>query len=151
MHWYLFALIAFLGNAFDMIDGMVARKYNKVTAFGGFLDSTMDRVADFLIITSFAFAGIVRWEIVAPFLLFSFLISYTRSRGELANNRVSFAVGLMERTERLITIFVALLLYMFIPNVFIFGLNIVEVIFLGLAFLSLYTSYQRIMHAYRNL
>jgi len=54
-----------------MLDGMVARKYHKVTAYGGFLDSTMDRVADFLIITAFSFGGIVRWEIVAPLLLFA--------------------------------------------------------------------------------
>src|SRR6266480_3377794 len=57
-HWYVAAIIAFLGNIFDLVDGMVARKYNKVTAFGGFLDSTLDRVSDFLIITAFAFAGI---------------------------------------------------------------------------------------------
>src|SRR5579862_4764837 len=89
-HWYILALIALIGNGFDMLDGMVARKYHKVTNFGGFLDSTMDRVADFLIITVFAFTGIVRWEIVAPFLLFAYLTSYVRSRGELANPKVSF-------------------------------------------------------------
>src|SRR5579863_7156235 len=69
-HWYLLAIIAFLGNGFDMLDGMVARKYHKVTKFGGFLDSTMDRVSDFLLITAFAFTGIVTWLIVAPLLLF---------------------------------------------------------------------------------
>ncbi|HSA83332.1 MAG TPA: CDP-alcohol phosphatidyltransferase family protein, partial [Patescibacteria group bacterium] len=101
-HWFLAAIIAFTGNLFDMLDGMIARKYQKVTAFGGFLDSTFDRISDFLMITAFAFAGIVSWNIAAPVLLFSFLISYTRSRGELANPSVSFAVGMIERTERLI-------------------------------------------------
>lgn len=150
-HWYLWALIAFVGNGFDMLDGMVARKYHKVTAFGGFLDSTMDRVADFLIITAFAFGGIVRWEIVAPLLLFAYLTSYVRSRGELANRQVSFAMGLIERPERLVLIFVALLLYMIFPTATFAGLNIAEATFTFIMLLSLYTVFQRVSHAYKNL
>lgn len=150
-HWYLFALVAFIGNGFDLIDGMVARKYQKVTAFGGFLDSTMDRVADFLLITAFAFGEIVRWEIVAPLLLFSYLTSYVRSRGELANHSVSFAIGLIERTERLLLIFVALLFYVVFPTATFLGLNIAEGFFVLITLLSLYTVIQRITHAYKKL
>ncbi len=151
MHWYVFALIAFIGNVFDLLDGMIARKYNKVTAFGGFLDSTLDRVSDFFIITAFAFAGIVRWELAAPLLLFSFLISYARSRGELASPSVSFAVGLIERTERLVLTISALLLYMLFPNFILWRLNIAEIVFGVLVILSFYTFLQRVMHAYKNL
>lgn len=150
-HWYILSLIALLGNGFDMLDGMVARKYHKVTNFGGFLDSTMDRVADFLIITAFAFGGIVGWEIIAPFLLFAYLTSYVRSRGELANPKVSFAVGLIERSERIVLIFFALLLYIISPAAEFFGLNIAEVTFIFLSLLSLYTVIQRIAHAYNKL
>ncbi len=150
-HMYIWALIAFIGNGFDFIDGMVARKYNKVTAFGGFLDSTLDRIADFLMISSFAFAGIVRWEIVAPLLLFSFLISYTRSRGELANPAISFAVGIIERTERLIAIISAVIFYMLFPTINILSFNIAETILIILGALSFYTFLQRIMHAYKKL
>lgn len=150
-HWYFLALIALVGNGFDMLDGMVARKYHKVTNFGGFLDSTMDRFADFLIITVFAFAGVVRWEIVAPFLLFAYLTSYIRSRGELANSKVSFAVGLIERSERIVLIFFSLLLYIVFPAANFFGFNIAEVTFLFLTLLSLYTVIQRIAHAYKYL
>lgn len=150
-HWYWITLIAFIGQGFDMLDGMVARKYHKTTAYGGFLDSTIDRVADFLLITSFAFAGIVRWEIVAPFLLFAFLTSYVRSRGELANTKVSFAVGVIERPERVILIFLALILYIFFPTMNYFGFNIAEVTFLFITLLSLYTVLQRVNHAYKNL
>jgi archaetidylinositol phosphate synthase len=151
MHWYFLALVVFTGSIFDLMDGMIARKYNKVTAFGGFLDSTLDRVSDFFIITAFAFAGIVRWEIVAPFLLFSFLISYTRSRGELAGTNVSFAVGLIERTERLVLTIIALLLYMLLPNVVLWGLNIAEIVFAALVILSFYTFLQRVIYAYKKL
>ena len=150
-HWYILALIALVGNGFDMLDGMVARKYHKVTSFGGFLDSTMDRFADFLLITAFAFAGIVSWKIVAPFLLFAYLTSYVRSRGELANPKVSFAVGLIERSERIALIFFSLLLFIIFPTSYFFGLNIAEVAFLFLTLLSLYTVIQRIAHAYKYL
>jgi archaetidylinositol phosphate synthase len=148
---YILALIAFVGNLFDLLDGMVARRYKKVSAFGGFLDSTLDRVGDFLLITPFAFAGIVGWEIVAPLLLFAFLTSYIRSRGELAKPSVSFAVGIIERTERLIIIFLALLLYVLLPNLLLAGFNVVEVSFLFLGILSVYTVYQRVIFAYKNL
>ena len=105
-HQYGLALLAFVGNGFDMIDGMVARKYHKVSSFGAFLDSTMDRVSDFFIITAFAFGGIVRWELVAPLLLFSFLISYARGTSEKlsyakGDMKTKFNVGWIERTERL--------------------------------------------------
>ncbi len=150
-HWYILALIALIGNGFDMLDGMVARKYHKVTNFGGFLDSTMDRIADFLIITAFAFSGIVSWVIVAPFLLFAYLTSYVRSRGELANPNVSFAIGLIERSERLILIFIALLIYILFPTINFFGFNIAEVSFIFLSLVSLYTVIQRIAHAYNKL
>ena len=150
-HWYLLGLIALIGNGFDLIDGMVARRYHKVTKFGGFLDSTMDRVADFFIITAFAFAGMVRWEIVMPLLLFAYLTSYVRSRGELADPKVSFAMGLIERSERLVLLFLALLFYMLFPAIKFFTLNIAEVTFTFLALLSLYTVVQRVNHAYKNL
>lgn len=150
-HWYFLAFIAFIGQGFDMIDGMVARKYHKVSAFGGFLDSTMDRVSDFLLITAFAFAGIIRWEIVAPLLLFAYLTSYVRSRGELANPKVSFAMGIVERPERVIFIFLALVLFIIFPTTNYFGFNIAEVTFIFIALLSLYTVLQRVTHAYKNL
>jgi phosphatidylglycerophosphate synthase len=150
-HLYVWGIIMLILSGFDMLDGMVARTHHKVSAFGGFLDSTIDRVADFLIITAFAFGNLVRWEIVAPLLLFSFLTSYVRSRGELANPKVSFAMGLIERPERLVLILLALLFDMFFPTFTFVSLNIAEVTFLFIAFLSLYTVIQRIAHAYKFL
>src|SRR6185437_13696754 len=121
------ALVVFAGNILDLLDGMVARKFHKVTSFGGFLDSTMDRFSDFLVITAFSFGGIVRWDITALLFLFSFLTSYIRSRGELASQKhVSFAVGWIERPERLVLIFISLIAYVFLPHVMISGYNLLE-------------------------
>ncbi len=151
-HWYFWAIIFFLGNVFDMLDGAVAKRFHKVTAFGGFLDSTFDRIADFFIITSFGFAGLSNWPIVLSLLLFSYLVSYARSRAELASKATqTFAVGLIERTERLAIVFVSLILYLLFPSVKIAHLNILEVFFLLLTGLSIITLYQRVRSAYKRL
>lgn len=151
-HLYLLAIIAFIGNIFDLLDGMVARKYHKVTAFGGFLDSTLDRVSDFFIISAFAFGGLVRWEIAVVLLFVSFLISYMRSRGELAApQRVKFDMGIVERSERLVIIFFSLVFFLVFPKVTISSFTVPEAFFIILILLSLLTVFQRGIHAYKNL
>ncbi len=151
--WYALALIAFIFNGLDMLDGMVARAQGKVTAFGGFLDSTIDRFADFTVLVAFGFAGLVRWEIVLPLVLLTYLISYIRSRTELAakDKNLVASVGLVERTERLTVVFIGLLLYATFPNAAMAGQNIVTLVFVVLATLSAVTVGQRVVFAYRNL
>jgi len=150
--WYLLALVAFIFLAVDLLDGMVARYANKVTPFGSLLDSTIDRFADFTVIAVFGFAGIVRWNIVLPLLLASFMISYIRSRIELASDKkISGAVGLVERTERMLTVFVGLLLYAIFPHAQWGGFNIAELLFLALTLASIYTVGQRAAFAYKKL
>lgn len=150
--WYALALFALVLNAADMLDGLVARSQNKVTAFGGFLDSTIDRFADFTVLVAFAFTNIVDWKLVAPLLLLTYLISYIRSRTELAaKGNLVAAVGIMERTERLTAIFIGLLLYAIWPQAALFGLNVLELTFVLLLVLSAVTVGQRIMFAYRKL
>jgi len=149
---YAWALAGFIFIGVDLLDGLVARAANKVTAFGGFLDSTIDRFADFTVISVFGFAGIARWSIVVPLLLLSFLISYIRSRTELAaKNKLVAAVGLIERTERMMIVFIGLLLFMFFKSFHLWGFNIAELSLLLLSILSAYTVAQRIMFAYQKL
>jgi archaetidylinositol phosphate synthase len=149
---YIWALVVFIFNGVDLLDGMVARASGKVTAFGGFLDSTIDRFADFVVIAAFGFAGIVAWEIILPLILVSFLISYIRSRTELAATKpLSAAVGIVERTERLIFVFIGLLLYQLFPDAAVSGLNLAEISFVILGLLSVFTVGQRVRFAYKNL
>ncbi len=152
--WFLAAIIAFLGSFLDMIDGMIARKYNKVSSFGGFLDSTIDRISNFFVITAFSFAGIVRWEITTPLLLFAFLTSYIRAQGGLRSKKgADFAsgVGIIEHSERMIMIVFSVVLFMIYPNVLLYGLNLAELTLIILTILSLFTVIQRIKYAYENL
>lgn len=150
--YYNFALLIFPFLAVDLLDGAVARMTGKVTAFGGFLDSTIDRISDFLIISAFGFGLIVRWEIVVIFLFAAFLVSYIRSRGELASNKtLSFNMGLIERTERMIGIFIGLIGYLLAPSFTFGGYNIIELAFILLIFSSFITVIQRVLWAYKKL
>ena len=149
---YALALFVFIFNGVDMLDGMVARMSGKVTAFGGFLDSTIDRVADFTIIAVFGFAGLVGWNIILPLLMLTYLISYIRSRTELAAKGTLVAsVGFLERTERLIGVFLGLLLYAIFPDAQLWGQNIIGIMCLVLIVLSAWTVGQRVVFAYKKL
>ncbi len=149
---YWWALVAIILNALDMLDGLVARMSNKVSAFGGLLDSTIDRVADFTIIAAFGFAGITSWRIIVPLLMVTYLISYIRSRTELAaKGNLVASVGIMERTERFITIFLGLTIFAIFPRVHIFGQNIMSCVCIVLIVLSLITVFQRMRFAYKKL
>ncbi|HEV2412660.1 MAG TPA: CDP-alcohol phosphatidyltransferase family protein [Candidatus Saccharimonadales bacterium] len=153
--WYWFAIVALFLCILDMIDGMIARQENKVSPFGAFLDSTLDRVADFVIITAFGFANLVHWYVVLPFLLFAYLTSYVRSRIELAakdhNDKLLAGVGILERPERIIGIGVALLLYILFPHVMIWHQNTIALLFIVLIVLSVITVWQRFEFARKHL
>lgn len=152
---YVAALLIYIGNFLDFVDGIVARTQGKMSKFGGFLDSVVDRGVDCILISAFGFAGIVRWEIIIPLLIVSFLISYARSRGELASaSTVIFNVGIVERTERLVTVYVGLLLWLAVPGSSMWTaskLNVAEVIFAILLVFSVYTLWQRMRYAYEKL
>lgn len=149
---YIAALVVFIFNAVDLLDGLVARAQNKVTAFGGFLDSTIDRFADFVVIAVFGFAGLVGWNIVMPLILCTYLISYIRSRTELAaKGKLVASVGIMERTERLVMIFIGLALYAVWPHVLLAGYNILAITLILITALSVITIAQRVEFAYRKL
>lgn len=150
MYWW--ALVVFVFNAADMLDGMVARATGRVTAFGGFLDSTIDRFADFTVIAAFAFAGLAEWSLIAPLIMLTYLISYMRSRIELAaDNKIKADVGIIERTERLLVIFLSLLLYTIFPTAQLWGQNIIEIACWVLIALSVVTVWQRSAFAYKKL
>jgi archaetidylinositol phosphate synthase len=85
----------------DALDGAIARIYGEATAFGGFLDSLLDRYADAIIFCGIIIGGLCDpfWGLVA--LIGSLLVSYARARAEAEGVRME-AVGIAERPERLI-------------------------------------------------
>ncbi|RME06251.1 MAG: CDP-alcohol phosphatidyltransferase family protein [Deltaproteobacteria bacterium] len=92
-----------LCGIFDVLDGKIARKTNRVSRYGAFMDSTFDRYAEGVV-----FLGLVShfhpsypMTLAVVFALFgSFMVSYTKARGESLG--VACSVGLMQRPERIV-------------------------------------------------
>jgi CDP-diacylglycerol--glycerol-3-phosphate 3-phosphatidyltransferase len=92
---------------FDMVDGKVARETNRVTRFGGFFDSVLDRYSDLGLLMGLLvyYASIDRYFYVvltAIVMTGSVMVSYTRSRAE--NTIPKCKVGFLERPERIVLI-----------------------------------------------
>ncbi|MEY4735675.1 MAG: hypothetical protein RL428_1010 [Actinomycetota bacterium] len=89
----------------DLFDGAIARLSERgASSWGGFLDSTCDRLTDSAILGSLAIYCILEdlaiYPVVIASLVFGFLVPYIRAKSE--SYGVSCTVGIAERTERLI-------------------------------------------------
>jgi len=92
-----------LGGVADILDGRIARALGVASRRGAFLDSTLDRFAEFA-----AFVGLallfrdseVALVLVVTALGGSLLVSYARARGESVG--VVCKLGVMQRAERLL-------------------------------------------------
>ena len=142
------AAILTAGSLLDAVDGALARATGGTTAFGGFLDSTLDRAAEAVL-----FGGVAAYYLASspdpamPVLLAmvaltgSFLVSYTRARAESLG--LTAEVGLAPRVERLVLVIGGIGL----AGV---GFEIALIIALGVvAGLSVATAAQRIWHVHR--
>jgi CDP-diacylglycerol--glycerol-3-phosphate 3-phosphatidyltransferase len=101
--------MVFLAGLFDMLDGRVARLTNRVTPFGGFFDSVLDRYSDLcLMIGLLVFYGRINrfWYVtlVAIVMIGSVMVSYSRARAE--NLIPTCKVGFLERPERMVLILI---------------------------------------------
>jgi CDP-diacylglycerol--glycerol-3-phosphate 3-phosphatidyltransferase len=99
------AAVLFLAAFLDMADGQVARLVGRVTAFGAFLDSTLDRYADLalymgLVVHYTLIGRSFYMALAAVAMASSFMVSYSRARAE--SLIPSCKVGFMERPERLV-------------------------------------------------
>lgn len=105
-------LVMLFGGTFDMLDGAVARVSGRVTRFGGFLDSVIDRYSDMLMLF-----GLLIWYAKVDRLFYvgltgmaiigSVMISYTRARAESLIPKCK--VGFLERAERVVLLIIAAL------------------------------------------
>ena len=97
---------------FDMVDGRVARETNRVTRFGGFFDSVLDRYSDLGLLVGLLvyYASINRFFYVvltAIVMTGTVMVSYTRARAE--NSIPRCKVGFLERPERVVLIIIGAL------------------------------------------
>ncbi len=151
--WLLLLATAFLlASGFcDTLDGIIARTFKQVTAFGGFFDSVLDRYADAIIYAAIIIAGLsnTAW---GPFwgpiwglatLSGSLLVSYSRARAEAAGLKME-SVGLAERAERMLILAVVTLIAFFWLSVLGYGVAL-------LAILSNLTVIQRVIYVFNEL
>ncbi len=125
----------------DAVDGLLARETGRVSTFGAFLDSTMDRFAEFflflgLMVYLFGIkdAGVGDACLVLSALAGSFLVSYTRARAEALGYHCK--VGLLTRFERLLVFAVGLIFDLVYPALWIIA------VFANL------TAIQRVFHVF---
>jgi archaetidylinositol phosphate synthase len=108
---YLLPVIILLAGLMDVLDGAVARAANRTTPFGSYLDSVTDRVSDVLLFLAMAMAGVNQY-ITMVALAFSLIVSYSRAKGELLNVKME-GIGVAERGDRLIILFIMSILLLF--------------------------------------
>lgn len=99
------ATVIFFAGFLDMLDGQVARRAKRVTAFGAFFDSTLDRYSDMALymglLVYYAVNGRAAYVILAAVATAgSVMVSYSRARAE--SLIPSCKVGFMERPERVV-------------------------------------------------
>ena len=109
----LAGVLLIVAAVFDAIDGALARLSDRVTRFGAFFDSTLDRYAEaaiFLGILIYFYGQGAGTEVFLTYLAIvgSLMVSYTRARGEGLG--VSIRGGLLSRLERMAILILLLLL-----------------------------------------
>jgi len=132
---------------FDQLDGVVARLQGP-TKLGSFLDSTLDRIGDYLIFFGIILGGYT--EIYIPILYLglitlagAFLTSYTRAKIESLGIPNMYGVGLLERTDRVPLILIGSILLIWFDTA----------IWWTMVFLAIGTNItviQRIVFAFKN-
>jgi phosphatidylglycerophosphate synthase len=145
------ALVLFAG-IFDMFDGAMARVCNAATTFGAFLDSTLDRYSESIILGGLLYYALQRptlhetlwpwtneqqWMIALIFVaaIGSLMVSYTKARAEGLG--LDCRTGMLARPERVVILAIGLL-----TGTTIWALTL-------LAVLSHVTAVERIIHVWR--
>ncbi len=108
-------IVLIVANLFDMLDGNVARLSGRVTRFGGFLDSSLDRLSDMVVFLGIMifYAGntpehsLLNVTLAGVGMIFSVMVSYTTARSE--GFGVKANVGFLQRPERVVLLIIGAL------------------------------------------
>jgi CDP-diacylglycerol---glycerol-3-phosphate 3-phosphatidyltransferase len=151
-HHFVLAGVAFiLGSLCDMFDGRYSRMSGKGTPFGAFLDSTLDRVEEGIVLAAvavwFAQDGndvAVGATVIA--VVGSYMVSYTRARAEALG--VGGKVGIASRAVRVVILSVGLV---FAAGELVPDFDLLEPAIYVMAALTVFTALQRVLHVRRQL
>jgi CDP-diacylglycerol--glycerol-3-phosphate 3-phosphatidyltransferase len=149
--FFLGGIAYIVGSVCDTLDGRYSRMSGKGTSFGAFLDSTLDRIEEGLVLTSvgayFARTGDDLAAAACVFaVLASLMVSYTRARAEALG--VECKVGIADRPVRVVILSIGLV---FAKGAGLLGVDLLAPAVYVLAALSAITVVQRIWHVRKAL
>ena len=150
-HLFWGGLAFVVGSVCDTLDGRYSRMSGKGTQFGAFLDSTLDRIEEGIVLCAVAayFSKAGNHDAVAAVVLAvlaSLMVSYTRARAEALG--VECKVGIADRAVRVVILSAGLLLA---QGLFLGDFDLLEPAVYVLAALSVITVVQRIWHVRKAL
>jgi CDP-diacylglycerol--glycerol-3-phosphate 3-phosphatidyltransferase len=150
--YFFLAGVAFvLGSICDTLDGRYSRMSGKGTPFGAFLDSTLDRLEEGIVLTAVAAYFSARGNdlavaAVVVTVLMSLMVSYTRARAEALG--VENKGGIATRPVRVVILSAGLL---FAKGASLGDFELLEPAIYVMAVLTTFTTIQRVMHVRREL
>jgi CDP-diacylglycerol--glycerol-3-phosphate 3-phosphatidyltransferase len=114
-HFFWAGIILIVANLFDMLDGQVARLTGRVTSFGGFLDSSLDRLSDMVVFLGLMvfyardtqFHSTLNVFLAGAAMMGSVMVSYTSARAESLIPKCD--VGFLRRPERVVLLIIGAL------------------------------------------
>ncbi len=141
-HFRVGALVMLAGGFFDLVDGVVARHFGTSTSFGAFLDSTLDRLVDMVVMLGLVmyYGAQGEWvpQMLASVILVSTIMtSYAKARAELMIPHLPG--GMLERGERVGILAAGGLFGVMVPALWVLAIG------------TTWTAAQRIAVAYREL
>lgn len=122
--WLAGGLVVFVGAAFDMFDGALARATGRVSRFGAFLDSVFDRMGEALVYVGLVWGtlDLGLWRpvvLAAAAMAAAFMVSYTRAKAEglgFSSGTGMAAIGLAPREVRIVILTVGLVAAGILPG-----------------------------------
>jgi CDP-diacylglycerol---glycerol-3-phosphate 3-phosphatidyltransferase len=149
---FFLAGIAFVvGSVMDTLDGRYSRMSGKGTMFGAFLDSTLDRIEEGIVLAAVAGYFAAEGEDFAAAMcvvavLFSLMVSYTRARAEALG--VECKVGLATRPVRVVILSIGLI---FAKGAGLGDFELLAPAVYVIAALTIFTTFQRVWHVRNEL
>jgi CDP-diacylglycerol--glycerol-3-phosphate 3-phosphatidyltransferase len=150
-HFVLAGIAFILGSVCDMLDGRYSRMSGKGTPFGAFLDSTLDRASEGIVLAAVAAYFAQQQDDLATgatvlAVVGSFSVSYTRARAEALG--VECKVGIASRPVRVVILSIGLV---FAAEELLPDFDLLEPAIYAMAALTIFTTFQRVLHVRKEL
>jgi CDP-diacylglycerol--glycerol-3-phosphate 3-phosphatidyltransferase len=145
-YFFLGGVAFIVGSVMDTLDGRYARISGKGTLFGAFLDSTLDRIEEGIVLTAVAYRFAESGDELAAAMcvvvvLGSLMVSYTRARAEALG--VECKVGVATRPVRVVILSIGLV---FAKGAGVFEIELLAPAIYVMAALTALTVVQRVWH-----